>query len=367
MIRILVIEDEAAILEEVLDWLGFEDYEAVGASNGRLGLESALAKVPDLIVCDITMPEMDGYQVLLELRKHPETTLVPFIFLTARADRSFMRHGMELGADDYVTKPFSRSELLAAIRSRLERHQNIAETHERSLEEAKVKLSSLVANELRSPLSSVNKVKQVIEQQIDQLSQGEIKDLLETLSLGTERLHHLVEQMVYLTYLETGQLSRAIIFEKPSLVYMWQIIPSVVDLARRFADRNNDQEIKLDVRDGDAAVIANTPALRHALAELIANALNESLQNSGVSVSEWKTEKSVWISILDHGTGLTPAEKARAMMPFQSRGQAQEDMSLGLTIAQRILEAHGGEMTVDAIEGKGTQVTISLPLLGGAA
>ncbi len=364
MKRILVIEDEAAILEEVMDWLGFEEFEAAGASNGRLGLEAALEKVPDLIVCDITMPEMDGYQVLLELRKHPETALVPFIFLTARADRSFMRHGMELGADDYVTKPFSRAELLAAIRSRLERHQNIAEIHGRSLDDAKIKLSSLVANELRSPLSSVNKVKQIIEQQIDQLSPSEIKDLLETLSLGTERLHHLVEQMVYLTYLETGQLSRSIIFEKPSVVYMWQVIPSVVDLARRFADRNSDRDINLDVRDGDAAVIANTPALKHALAELIANALNESQQSGGVSVSEWKNEKSAWISIIDQGTGLTPAEKARAMMPFQSRGQAQEELSLGLTIAQRILEAHGGEMTIEAVEGKGTQIIVSLPLLG---
>jgi two-component system, sensor histidine kinase and response regulator len=367
MRRILVIEDEEAILEEVLDWLAYEEFEAVGAANGRLGLDAALATPPDLIVCDITMPEMDGYQVLLELRKHKETSLVPFIFLTARADRSFMRHGMELGADDYLTKPFSRAELLAAIRSRLERHQTIADVHERGLEETKIKLSNMVANELRAPLSSVNKVKQIIEHQIEQLSADEVKDLLQTLSVGTERLHHLVEQMVYMTYLETGQLSHPQIFEKPSLVYMWQIVPSVVDLARSFADRNRAQEIKLDIRNGDAAVIADTAALKHALAELIANALNQSNDEQGVSVTQWKTEKSVWISIVDKGMGVPPVEQLQALLPYHAinqSGQDADEKGLALTISEQIIAAHGGEMTLNPVEGEGTQIVICLPLLG---
>lgn len=368
MTRILVIEDEKAILEEVIDWLGFEDFEALGAPNGREGLEIAIDKLPDLIVCDITMPEMDGYQVLLELRKQPETALIPFIFMTARADRSFMRHGMELGADDYVTKPFSRAELLAAIRSRLERQQTISEAHSRDLDSAKIKLSNLVASELRTPLASVTKVKQIIEHQIEQLSPDEIKDLLETLSIGTERLHHLVEQMVYLTYLETGQLSHPTVFSNPSVVYMWQIIPSVVDLSRRFADQNRDQEIRLDIRDGEAAVVADTPALKHALAELVANALNVSPPDSNVSIAEWKTDKSVWVSVVDQGMGMTPEEQMKELLPFRpiNQGTPQDGAGMGLTIAARIIAAHGGEMTVHAIEGKGTQIIACLPLLGAS-
>jgi len=100
--KILIIEDESAIREEILDMLIFEGHEVFEAVNGRDGIALAMQQIPDLIISDITMPEMDGYGVLMELKDHPKLKSVPFIFLTARADRSFVRHGMELGADDYV-------------------------------------------------------------------------------------------------------------------------------------------------------------------------------------------------------------------------------------------------------------------------
>ncbi|MBN1965567.1 MAG: response regulator, partial [Anaerolineae bacterium] len=106
MTRVLVIEDEEPIRENIIEILEMEEFEAVGAANGLLGVEAAQENPPDLIICDITMPGLDGYEVLLQLRQDTATASIPFVFLTARADRSFMRHGMELGADDYLTKPF---------------------------------------------------------------------------------------------------------------------------------------------------------------------------------------------------------------------------------------------------------------------
>jgi DNA-binding NtrC family response regulator len=123
MNRILVIEDEQEIRCNVLDLLDAEGFRAEGAADGSSGLRAARAHRPDLILCDITMPGMDGYEVLRALREDRDTAGIPFIFLTARTDRSHLRTGMSLGADDYLTKPFARGELLDAIHTRLRRFE----------------------------------------------------------------------------------------------------------------------------------------------------------------------------------------------------------------------------------------------------
>jgi CRP-like cAMP-binding protein/AmiR/NasT family two-component response regulator len=117
--RVLIIEDNDDIREGVVEILELANYDVVAANNGKAGIELATECLPDLILCDIMMPELDGYGVLYLLAKNPETSTIPFIFLTAKADRTDMRKGMEMGADDYLTKPFDDMELLAAVESRL--------------------------------------------------------------------------------------------------------------------------------------------------------------------------------------------------------------------------------------------------------
>ncbi|MFO0554590.1 MAG: sigma-54 dependent transcriptional regulator [Polyangiaceae bacterium] len=121
MRKALVIEDDPAIRANLTDLLEAEEFRVSAAANGRVGLELARTESPDIILCDVRMPEVNGFDVLTALRGAPDTRTIPFIFLTAAADRTDVRHGMNLGADDYVTKPFTRSEILDAIRSRLDR------------------------------------------------------------------------------------------------------------------------------------------------------------------------------------------------------------------------------------------------------
>ncbi len=121
MKTILVVEDEPEALENLVMMLELEGYRAIAASNGRAGLAAARREPPDLVLCDISMPELDGYGVLAALRADPATTATPFIFLTARGEKKDLRTGMNLGADDYLTKPASAEEVLAAIRMRLQR------------------------------------------------------------------------------------------------------------------------------------------------------------------------------------------------------------------------------------------------------
>lgn len=133
MNKILVIEDEFLIRENLLERLGAEGFDTVGAENGLDGVKLALADRPDLIICDVMMPELDGYDVLRTLRQNPNTAAIPFIFLTAKADKAALRQGMELGADDYLTKPFTKTELLGAIATRLEKHAIVAQHFEEEL------------------------------------------------------------------------------------------------------------------------------------------------------------------------------------------------------------------------------------------
>jgi DNA-binding NarL/FixJ family response regulator len=121
MKTILVIEDEAEMRRNLLTILRLERFHALAAANGRAGVELAKRERPDLILCDVMMPELDGYGVLRALRQDAATAAIPFIFLTAKGERTDLRNGMNLGADDYLTKPVAKSDLLAAIAARLQR------------------------------------------------------------------------------------------------------------------------------------------------------------------------------------------------------------------------------------------------------
>jgi DNA-binding response OmpR family regulator len=116
---ILVIEDEAAIRERIVKILTFEGYATLQADNSAVGVGMAQLHRPDLIICDISMPELNGYGAISVLRSHPATEGIPVIFVTAAVERSAQRKGMELGAEDYITKPFTTEELLGAVRSQI--------------------------------------------------------------------------------------------------------------------------------------------------------------------------------------------------------------------------------------------------------
>lgn len=141
---ILIIDDNEDIRENTAEILSLGGYKTLTAENGKRGVEAALQEKPDLIVCDIMMPELDGYGVLHLLRKNPETENIPLIFLTAKAERSDLRKGMEMGADDYITKPFEEIELMNAIESRLKKYEVLQKNYNPS-----GKGLSELANDLR--------------------------------------------------------------------------------------------------------------------------------------------------------------------------------------------------------------------------
>jgi len=143
MLKILVIEDDELIRETLLQLLESHSYRVIVAQNGRVGVQMALSEIPDLILCDVQMPEQDGYEVLRTLRQNSLAATIPFIFLTAQGGKTDFRRGMELGADDYLTKPFTKAELLGAIASRLSKRQTITQPLTVALQQAEARLKDL--------------------------------------------------------------------------------------------------------------------------------------------------------------------------------------------------------------------------------
>jgi len=150
MKKILVIEDEPETLENLILMLDMEGFKTLSASNGKAGVAAAKRELPDVILCDVSMPEIDGYGVLERLRADESTVSIPFIFLTAKGDKKDLRTGMNLGADDYLTKPASAEDVLSAIQARLDRH---TEKEHATLAKAELKPNFSSAKPLETALS----------------------------------------------------------------------------------------------------------------------------------------------------------------------------------------------------------------------
>lgn len=179
MKTILVIEDEQTVRESILDLLEAEGFHGIGGENGKVGVQLARDHHPDLILCDVSMPELDGFSVLSQLRKTPDTAGIPFIFLSALSTKTDHRQGMQLGADDYLTKPCTASDLLGAVSSRLAKYEALVERYLQKSESAKIETTDVPESpqfgtdspqvsgtrdgllnhfyqELRNPLSNIN-------------------------------------------------------------------------------------------------------------------------------------------------------------------------------------------------------------------
>lgn len=158
MLKILVIEDDELIRETIKQLLESHSYRVITAENGRVGVQVALSDLPDLILCDVQMPELDGYEVLRTLRQNSLAATIPFIFLTAQGAKADFRRGMELGADDYLTKPFTKLELLGAISSRVSKRQTITQPLTEALQQAEARLNYLVNDSATANVVSPEKL-----------------------------------------------------------------------------------------------------------------------------------------------------------------------------------------------------------------
>jgi two-component system sensor histidine kinase/response regulator len=361
MTKVLAIEDETAIRENLVELLEMEEFEVFSAENGQKGVELALKHQPDLILCDVMMPELDGYGVLDRLRKNSATATIPFIFLTALSDKTATRKGMELGADDYLTKPFSHKELLSAIASRLRKQNAIAQQAQEKLDRLRDNIIHSLPHELRTPLNGILGFSELLMLEIDDLNREEIQDMAQQIQTSAQRLYRLIQN--YLLYAELELIAshpeRLEALRQESLQGTEIII---AEAARRYAQKyNRNEDLHLNLQPAVAAI--SMARFQKMIEETIDNAFKFSQAGTPVKISLSQDAARVTIAICDQGRGMNNDQIANigAYMQFERKLYEQQGSGLGLSIAKRLAELHGGQLILESIADRATTLEIILP------
>ena len=260
--KILIIEDDIGIRSPLQDLLEIHGHTVLAAANGLEGVKLAESR-PSLIFCDIAMPGMGGYDVLAAIRKHPQCRDIPFIFLTARANRTDQRYGMSLGADDYITKPFSERDILDAIAARTRRQQPFRERVEQLLAERLLVADTPWAQELMTPLCRTLGALDLIEAESGTIEPAELRKLLTLIRDGVEQQHALSKKLVVY-----HELDRLKITPPAKPLHCHDVSAPIAVGARRAAleeKRSND----VITRSDPGAVPLNEAQLLAAVAELV--------------------------------------------------------------------------------------------------
>jgi two-component system sensor histidine kinase/response regulator len=361
MTRVLVIDDEPAIREVIAITLKKFGYQVSGAANGAEGLELARKLIPDLILCDVRMEVVDGYEVLAAIRNNPSTASIPFILVTAQAGATGMRQGMELGADDYLLKPFSQNELISAVQTRLQKHQTMLQHAESKLELLRQHLSTALPHELRTPLNGILGYADILRKQSVDLEASEVAQMAERIYRNGKRLDRLIENFLIYAQIEIVKMDYQKIEQLRKSSTMG--IDKTIDIMARHrayeAERTTD--LSLNLTPGNVAISADY--FSKVFGELFDNAIRYSKKGSSVQVQTELEDDEFVLKIIDQGRGLSSEQllSIGAYMQFERKVYEQQGSGLGLTVARRLVEIHGGTFSLESEYGKGTTVTVTLP------
>jgi two-component system, sensor histidine kinase and response regulator len=359
MTKILVIENEASLREEVLEILHLEHFQAVGAENGQLGVRLAREQRPDLILCDVNMPELDGYGVLKLLRAEPETATLPFVFLTGRAEKTDLRHGMTLGADDYLIKPFTRRDLLEAIAIRFHKQAAINRQTQKQLDQLCHNITLALPHELHTPLAGIIGMTELLIGEYDLLSSTELLEMLQTIQTSAERLYHLTQNFLLYAKLELMSANPqrfAVSCDQASETESHSAIKTVAQRKATQAGRMTDLQLELQ----DVVVSIAESQLQKIAEEIIDNAFKFSAPGTAVRVSSCFASGTFCLRVTDQGRGMTLEQISHvgAYMQFDRRSYEQQGLGMGLVIAKRLVEMQGGKLAIESIPNQGTSVQI---------
>ena len=361
--RILVVDDHEPLLTAIQGILEGEGYAIFTATNGVLALEMMDEVVPNLIIADIMMPRMDGYALYEAIRAQQEWVTIPFIFLTAKAEREDKLKGKNMGAEDYLTKPFDPQELVVAVRSRLGRARAIKEATDSQLDRLKQQIASVLGHELRTPLTYVRGYTELALEEVP--STDDLQDFLLGIKRGADRLNCLVEDLMLMVQLDTGRTAeefRLLVHAHPNLKSVLET--AILQHQREATARGATLELVAEpnlppVQIGETLFV-------NALGKLIENGIKFSRgEEKQVTVNARVVDKWVEIDVCDNGIGIAPKELPLLFERFRQIDRdkmEQQGAGLGLALAQELIRLHDGQIVVDSTVGEGSTFTIRLPV-----
>jgi signal transduction histidine kinase len=393
--RILVVDDTPEIQELLQIHLETEGYQVLVAGNGQEALAAVAAEAPDLILLDVLMPVMDGYEVCRRLKADEETAFIPIVILTALQDLSHRLRGIELGADDFLTKPFNHLELLTRVRSLLRvkgLHDQVVATNRlleqrvaertaaleraladlREMERLKSEFLSNISHELRTPLTPIKGyLPGLLQEELGPLTSLQ-RRALGHIAQSVDRLHRLIDDLLTFMQWESGEIGLAL-----GGACVAKVVEEALARAAAGAEEKGVEvatEIGADLPQirGDAA------ALARALGHLVENAVKFTPKGGHVTVTARLVQPSplppgppaprqfVELAVRDTGIGI-PSEAIpkifeRFYQADSSSTRQHGGTGLGLAIVKRILDAHEAPIAVESLPGQGTTFSIRIPI-----
>jgi DNA-binding response OmpR family regulator len=362
MYKILIIEDEEGIRENIRDMLRVENFIVIEAEDGRVGIQMALEEHPDLIICDVMMPEVEGYEVLSEIRLHPATHLIPFIFLTAKITKDDVRLGMDLGADDYLTKPFTRKELLSAVTTRLAKQVVVENETRTKLDNLRYSMTQALPREFGNQLDRILGLSRVLMEEYHSLEADEALENIEQIYQSGEVLYKLTRNvLLYSELLRIGTDPERVM----SLRNLQEectplaIIERVASQKAQQSNRRADLQLKLQ----EAKVAISRSKIQRIAEELIDNAFKFSAPNTPVQVTTSCKNDLFHLFVVDRGRGMTVEQinSLGAYMQFDLSHSKKQGFGLGLTIGKLLVELYAGQIAIESIPGQYTAIHVILP------
>ena len=361
MKKILVIDDEAWLREMVQMALHQKGFDVVEAEDGASGIDMARRELPALILSDVNMEKGNGYQTLSALRSDPATAAIPFILMTGLADNAGMRHGMELGADDYLPKPFTIEVLYAAVEARLKKAEALRQEADKKLADLRDNISMMLPHELRTPLNGIMAYGEILAAEAATLPPAEVAEMGQVIFESGKRLERLVENFLIYAQIELlgADPQKVSTLRQKRTQFPARLIEERARAQARAAQRADD--LILELADGPMPI--SEDYLAKIVEELAQNAFKFSEAGSPVRVALSDSPNGMALTVTDRGRGFSTKDitKVGAYMQFDRKLQEQQGLGLGLTIARRLTELHGGTLAIQSEQGSTTTVTVKLP------
>lgn len=355
--HVAIIDDNEENLELARRFLTQEDYEVKTSTSGKECLKKIDSEVCDLILLDIEMPDENGFSVAKKIKGNPATRDIPIMFLTARADREDVIQGYELGAVDYIVKPFHRRELLARVNNQIElqkqRHALLQAISEKD------RIFSILSHDLKNSFQGMLSLAELMRQELNTFSMEDMKKKVQILNQNAHNVNHLLKSL-----LDWARIQQNTLRPKPRNMLINRIIDLTINLYSRLAEEK-EVSITTDIED-NYSVYADPDILFTIMRNLLNNAIKFTHSGGNIHIYTWKLGNEIMVSVKDNGIGMKRNQVSDLYAQvghLSHKGtQGERGTGLGLYLVSEFIRALGGELIIGSEIGEGSVFSFPLPV-----